>query len=49
MHIETPSLRDHKNDISSLAKNFLRKDALEYAKTNIELTQKELETLNEYD
>jgi DNA-binding NtrC family response regulator len=49
VHIETPPLRDHKIDIPMLAKNFLRKYGAEYAKPNIEFTEKALEILQRYD
>lgn len=47
--IETPPLREHKDDIPLLAKNFLRKYAAEYAKPKIEFTSKALEMLERYD
>lgn len=49
MHIETPPLRNHKSDITLLAKNFLKKYAAEYAKPNIEFTPKALQVLERYD
>lgn len=49
VNIETPPLREHKEDIPMLTKNFLRKYATEYAKPNIEFTQKALEILQRYN
>ena len=49
VNIETPPLRDHKNDIELLAKNFLRKYASEYARPRIEFTPKALEILERYN
>ncbi|SDR72184.1 sigma-54-dependent transcriptional regulator [Christiangramia echinicola] len=49
MHIETPPLRNHKSDITLLAKNFLKKYAAEYAKPNIKFTPKALQVLERYD
>ncbi|MFV9482871.1 sigma-54-dependent transcriptional regulator [Christiangramia sp. ASW11-125] len=49
VNIETPPLRDHKNDIALLAKNFLRKYASEYARPRIEFTPKALEILERYN
>ena len=49
VNIETPPLREHKEDIPLLAKNFLRKYASEYAKPKIEFTNKALEVLERYN
>lgn len=49
MQIKTPPLRDHKSDISLLAKNFLRKYASEYGKPRIIFSEQALKMLERYD
>ncbi|SDS31985.1 DNA-binding transcriptional response regulator, NtrC family, contains REC, AAA-type ATPase, and a Fis-type DNA-binding domains [Gillisia sp. Hel1_33_143] len=49
VNIITPPLRDHKGDIPSLAKNFLRKYASEYAKPKVQFSSRALEMLKRYN
>jgi len=49
VNIQTPPLREHKEDIPLLSKNFLRKYASEYAKPKIKFSNKALEMLERYN
>jgi DNA-binding NtrC family response regulator len=49
VNINTPPLREHKEDIPFLVHNFLRKYAAEYGKSNVSITEKASEILQRYD
>ncbi|MDT0678658.1 sigma-54-dependent transcriptional regulator [Autumnicola musiva] len=49
VNINTPPLREHKEDIPFLVQNFLKKYAAEYGKSNVSITEKASEILQRYD